>query len=249
MKMLTKLLAVVLSVSALSFASAASAQEAPDALVKRISQEVLDAAKNDKDIQSGNISQIIALVEQKIIPYVDFERMTSLAAGRYWRQATPDQQKQLITQFRSLLIYTYSGALSQVRDQKIEFKPLRADPADTEVEVRSQVIQSRGEPIQLNYRLENCNRLEMLTSMSWVPGWSKPTRVLSPAEIQQGRHRWADQDADRQEQATGITFFGQEIISGSRPLHVQAQRIAYRGQCQCHTGSRFACNRSRSGND
>ncbi|WP_050464213.1 MlaC/ttg2D family ABC transporter substrate-binding protein [Herbaspirillum autotrophicum] len=154
MKMLTKLLAVVLSVSALSFASAASAQEAPDALVKRISQEVLDAAKNDKDIQSGNISQIIALVEQKIIPYVDFERMTSLAAGRYWRQATPDQQKQLITQFRSLLIYTYSGALSQVRDQKIEFKPLRADPADTEVEVRSQVIQSRGEPIQLNYRLE-----------------------------------------------------------------------------------------------
>lgn len=154
MKMLTKLLAVVLSVSALSFASAASAQEAPDALVKRISQEVLDAAKNDKDIQSGNISQIIGLVEQKIIPYVDFERMTSLAAGRYWRQATPDQQKQLITQFRSLLIYTYSGALSQVRDQKIEFKPLRADPADTEVEVRSQVIQSRGEPIQLNYRLE-----------------------------------------------------------------------------------------------
>jgi len=154
MKMLTKLLAVVLSVSALSFAGAASAQEAPDALVKRISQEVLDAAKNDKDIQSGNISQIISLVEQKIIPYVDFERMTSLAAGRFWRQATPDQQKQLITQFRSLLIYTYSGALSQVRDQKIEFKPLRADPADTEVEVRSQVIQSRGEPIQLNYRLE-----------------------------------------------------------------------------------------------
>lgn len=156
MKMLTKLLAVVLSVSALSFAGAVSAQnasEAPDALVKRISQEVLDAAKNDKDIQSGNISQIITLVEQKIIPYVDFQRMTSLAAGRFWRQATPEQQKQLTTEFRSLLIYTYSGALSQVRDQKIEFKPLRADPADTEVEVRSQVIQARGEPVQLNYRL------------------------------------------------------------------------------------------------
>lgn len=156
MKMLTKLLAVVLSVSALSFAGAVSAQdasEAPDVLVKRISQEVLDAAKNDKDIQSGNISQIITLVEQKIIPYVDFQRMTSLAAGRFWRQATPEQQKQLTTEFRSLLIYTYSGALSQVRDQKIEFKPLRADPADTDVEVRSQVIQARGEPVQLNYRL------------------------------------------------------------------------------------------------
>jgi len=185
MKMLTKLLAVVLSVSALSFASAASAQEAPDALVKRISQEVLDAAKNDKDIQSGNISQIIALVEQKIIPYVDFERMTSLAAGRYWRQATPDQQKQLITQFRSLLIYTYSGALSQVRDQKIEFKPLRCQILPIpEVEVRSQVIQSRGEPIQLNYRLEKLPTGWKMFDVNVIgcPGWSKPTRVLSPAK-------------------------------------------------------------------
>ncbi len=154
MNMLSKLLAIVLSVSALTFASAASAQEAPDALVKRISDDVLNTAKTDKDIQSGNIGRIVALVEEKILPYVDSERMTALAAGRYWRQATPEQQKQLITEFRSLLIYTYSGALSQVRDQKIEYKPLRADSADTEVEVRSQVIQSRGEPIQLSYRLE-----------------------------------------------------------------------------------------------
>ncbi|WP_050476461.1 MlaC/ttg2D family ABC transporter substrate-binding protein [Herbaspirillum rhizosphaerae] len=154
MNMLSKLLAIAVSVSALTFASAASAQEAPDALVKRISEEVLNTAKTDKDIQAGNISRIVALVEEKILPYVDSERMTALAAGRYWRQATPEQQKQLVTEFRSLLIYTYSGALSQVRDQKIEYKPLRADPADTEVEVRSQVIQSRGEPIQLSYRLE-----------------------------------------------------------------------------------------------
>src|SRR5450830_1764771 len=171
MNMLSKLLAVVLSVSALSFASAASAQEAPDALVKRISQEVLDAAKNDKDIQSGNISQIIGLVEQKIIPYVDFERMTSLAAGRYWRQATPDQQKQLITQFRSLLIYTYSGALSQVRDQKIEYKPLRADPADTEVEVRSQVIQSHGDPVQLSYRMEKLDAGWKMYDINVMGAW------------------------------------------------------------------------------
>ncbi|WP_039783845.1 phospholipid-binding protein MlaC [Herbaspirillum huttiense] len=154
MNMLTKFLAIAVSASALTFAfaSTASAQEAPDALVKRISSRTSSTAKNDKDIQSGNINRIVALVEEKILPYVDFERMTSLAAGR---QATPEQQKQLITQFRSLLIYTYSGALSQMRDQKIEFKPLRAAPTDTEVEVNSQVISSRGgEPIQLSYRLE-----------------------------------------------------------------------------------------------
>jgi len=154
MNIFTKLLAIALSASALTFANAACAQEAPDVLVKRISEEVLSVAKTDKDIQAGNISRIVALVEDKILPYVDSERMTALAAGRYWRQATPEQQKQLTTEFRSLLIYTYSGALSQVRDQKIEYKPLRADPADTDVEVRSQVIQSRGEPIQLSYRME-----------------------------------------------------------------------------------------------
>ena len=80
--------------------------------------------------------------------------MTALAAGRYWHEATPEQQKQLTNEFRSLLVYTYSGAISQIKDQKVEFKPLRADPADTEVEVHSQVVQARGEPIQLNYRLE-----------------------------------------------------------------------------------------------
>lgn len=155
MKTLTKFFAIAAAFSALTFAGAASAQEAPDALVKRISSEVLDAAKTDKDIQAGNNSRIMQLVEQKILPYVDFERMTQLAAGRFWRQATPEQQKQLITEFRSLLVYTYSGALSQVRDQKIEFKPLRASPSDTDVEVNSQVISSRGgEPIQLSYRLE-----------------------------------------------------------------------------------------------
>ncbi|MES2258716.1 MAG: ABC transporter substrate-binding protein [Pseudomonadota bacterium] len=145
--------------AALAFASTAFAapapagNEAPDVLVKRISQDVLDTAKTDKEIQGGNQKRVMDLVETKILPYVDFQRMTSLAAGRYWREASPEQQKQLSTEFRTLLIFTYSGALSQVKNETIEFKPLRADPTDTEVEVRSQVNVARGEPIPLNYRV------------------------------------------------------------------------------------------------
>ncbi len=147
--------AVGLLIGVMAFAPAASAQEAADALVKRISQEVIDIARNDKEIQSGNQKRVLELVEAKILPYVDFQRMTALAAGRFWREATPEQQKQLTNEFRSLLVYTYSGAISQVKDQKLDFKPMRADPSDTEVEVRSQVLQPRGgDPIQLNYRLE-----------------------------------------------------------------------------------------------
>src|SRR3982074_2845485 len=155
MKTFKNLFVISFTLGILAFAGFANAQqEAPDALVKRISQEVLDIAKTDKEIQSGNQKRVLELVEAKIIPFVDFQRMTALAAGRFWREATPEQQKQLTDQFRSLLVYTYSGAISQIRDQKVDFKPLRADPSTTEVEVRSQVIQPRGEPIQLNYRLE-----------------------------------------------------------------------------------------------
>jgi len=171
MNMFTKLLAIALSASALTFANAAAAQEAPDALVKRISEEVLNVAKTDKEIQAGNISRIVSLVEEKILPYVDDKRMTALAAGRYWREATPTQQQQLISEFRSLLIYTYSGALSTVRDQKIEYKPLRAEAGDTEVEVRSQVIQSRGEPVQLSYRLEKTSTGWKLYDVNVMGAW------------------------------------------------------------------------------
>jgi len=153
MKMSAKLL-LAAAVVMLGFTGVASAQEAPDALVKRVSNSVLDAAKADKDVQGGNLKRITALVEEKIIPYVDFERMTALAVGRHWREASDTQKQQLQTEFRSLLISTYAGALSQVRDQKIEFSPLRASPTDTDVEVRSQVIQSRGDPIQMSYRME-----------------------------------------------------------------------------------------------
>lgn len=154
MKFIKQLIAVAtLAFATTGFASAQSANEAPDALVKRISSEVLATAKADKDIQAGNTRKVMDLVETKILPYVDFERMTALAAGRYWREATPEQKRQLSAEFRTLLIFTYSGALSQVRNETIEFKPLRADPSDTEVEVRSQVNMTRGEPVLLNYRV------------------------------------------------------------------------------------------------
>lgn len=135
-------------------ASASAQQEAPDVLVKRVSEEILDLAKTDQQIQAGNQQRIMEVVQSKIIPYVNFQRMTAMASGRYWREATPEQQAALISEFRTLLVYTYSGAITQIRNQKLNFKPLRADPDDTEVEVRTSVIQSRGEAMQLNYRLE-----------------------------------------------------------------------------------------------
>ena len=127
--------------------------EAPDVLVKRISNDVIETAKADKDIQAGDVNKVTALVDAKILPYIDFQRMTALAAGRFWRDATPAQKTALSNEFRTLLVHTYSGALSQIKNETVEFKPMRADPADTTVEVRSQVNVQRGEPIQLNYRL------------------------------------------------------------------------------------------------
>jgi phospholipid transport system substrate-binding protein len=151
MKLIKQLIAI--ATVALATNAVANPNEAPDALVKRISAEVIDTAKNDKDIQAGNQKKVMDLVESKILPHVDFQRMTALAAGRHWRTATPEQQKQLSNEFRTLLIFTYSGALSQIKNETVEFKPLRADPADAQVEVRSSVKVARGEPVTLNYRL------------------------------------------------------------------------------------------------
>ena len=134
-------------------APAPASNEAPDVLVKRISADVIETVKADKDIQAGNRSRIMELVNSKILPHVDAEKMTAQAAGRFWRQATPEQQKRLSEEFRTLLVYTYSGALSQIKNETVEFKPMRAEAADTDVEVRSQVNVTRGEPITLNYRL------------------------------------------------------------------------------------------------
>lgn len=132
---------------------AAQAQQAPDALVKQVSNEVLDAARADKSIQAGDVNKVMLLVEAKVMPHVNFQRMTSSAVGRYWRQASPDQQKRLQDEFKTLLVRTYSGALAQVRDQTVQLKPLRAGPTDNEVVVKTE-IRGKGDPIQLDYRLE-----------------------------------------------------------------------------------------------
>lgn len=147
--------AATVAFSTVLVAAPAAAAEAPDVLVKRISNEVIDSVKGDKDIQGGNRAKIMELVNAKILPYVDAEKMTQQAAGRHWRTATPEQKQKLTKEFRDLLVYTYAGALSTIKNETVEFKPMRGAPTDTDVEVRSQVNVSRGEPITLNYRLSN----------------------------------------------------------------------------------------------
>ena len=126
----------------------------PDQFVQRISTEVLNKVRDDKAIREGDLQRISAFVDATIMPHVNFERMTALAVGRSWRQANPEQQKQLKEEFRALLLRTYSGALSQITDQTIRIKPFRGDAAANEVIVRSEIVGKRGDPIQLDYRLE-----------------------------------------------------------------------------------------------
>lgn len=140
-----------------AFAGAAplvlAADEAPDVMIKRLSDEVLEAIKSDPKIKAGDTSRILALVDTKIMPNVDFRRMSAAAVGPAWRKATPEQQKRLQEEFKILLVRTYSGALAQVDEQTISIKPQRSAPADTDVVVRTE-IRGRGDPIQLDYRLE-----------------------------------------------------------------------------------------------
>lgn len=144
---------LLISATALLASPAWANAEAPDALVKRISGEVMAAVKADPAIQAGDVNRIVALVDSKIMPSVNFTRMTASAVGRFWRQATPEQQKQLQAEFKTLLVRTYAGALGEVKDQTVSFRPMRSSPEDAEVVVRSEV-RGRGEPIQLDYRLE-----------------------------------------------------------------------------------------------
>jgi phospholipid transport system substrate-binding protein len=132
---------------------ALAADEAPDVFIKRLSDEVLGTIKTDKQIQAGDVNRVLALVDSKIMPNVDFARMTAASVGPAWRQATPEQRKRLQEEFKLLLVRTYSGALAQVNEQTISVKPLRAAPEDTDVVVRTE-IRGRGDPIQLEYRLE-----------------------------------------------------------------------------------------------
>lgn len=132
---------------------ALAADEAPDAMVRRLSNEILGAIKSDASIKKGDLVAVIALVNQKVMPNVNFRRMTAAAVGPAWRQATPEQQARLQDEFKILLVRTYAGALAQVTDQTIQVKPLRAAPEDKDVLVRTEIV-GRGDPIQLDYRLE-----------------------------------------------------------------------------------------------
>ena len=132
---------------------ARAAEEAPDALIRRLSDDVLAAIRADRGVQAGDMARIAALVDSRIMPSVNFARMTASAVGPAWRTATPEQQKRLQEEFKTLLLRTYAGALAQIQDETVSVKPLRAQPTDTEVLVRSEV-RGRGDPIQLDYRLE-----------------------------------------------------------------------------------------------
>jgi phospholipid transport system substrate-binding protein len=128
-------------------------QSTPDGLIKTVVSDVMASVKSDPEIQKGNIPRIVDLVEKKIVPYTDMRRTTEMAMGPNWKKATPEQQTQLVSEFKSLLIRTYSGALSQLRDQTVQFKQLRAAPDDQEVVVKT-VVLGRGDPVPLDYRLE-----------------------------------------------------------------------------------------------
>ncbi len=134
--------------------SAAATQKAPEVLVRDLSNEVLETIRKDKSLQSGDPARLNQLVDEKILPHVDFEKMTRLAVGRGWRQASAEQRQALIREFRTLLVRTYSGAVSQVSDHKVQLRPVRAAANETDVVVRTNAVPSRGDPLQLDYRLE-----------------------------------------------------------------------------------------------
>jgi phospholipid transport system substrate-binding protein len=151
-------------------AATAMAQTTPDALIKQVSTEVIDTIKTDKAIQAGDLGKIIALVDAKVMPHVNFQRMTAASIGRHWRTATPEQQKKLQDEFKTLLVRTYAGALTQVKDQTVQLKPLRAAAEDTEVVVRTEV-KGKGEPIQLDYRLEKIDAAWKIYDVNVLGVW------------------------------------------------------------------------------
>jgi phospholipid transport system substrate-binding protein len=149
---MTKRWMTTLALLALTGAGAL-ADTAPDVFVQQFSNDIIETIKADKAIQAGDIARIRALVDTKIAPHVNFQRMTAMTVGLKWRSASPEQQQRLIEEFKMLLVNVYSGALNQVKDQTVQLKPMRGKPTDSEVVVRTEV-RGKGEPIQLDYRLE-----------------------------------------------------------------------------------------------
>jgi phospholipid transport system substrate-binding protein len=159
MKRLLGLMAsFVLFAGASAQSVAQSVDLAPDVLIKNVTTEVLDIVRKDKEIQNGNTKRAIDLVETKVLPYFNFTRMTALAMGKDWRQASPAQQKILSEEFHTLLVRTYSKALTEYRNQTIEFKPFKSQPADTDVTVRTQIAQAGVKSIELDYSLEKSDK-------------------------------------------------------------------------------------------
>ena len=156
----------------------AQANPGPEALVRQISEEVIETVKSDKDIQAGSLPRIMALVDAKVMPHVNFPRMTAIAVGRPWRSATPDQQKRLLEEFKTLLVRTYSGALTQVKDQTVQVRPLRAGTDDPEVVVRTEV-RGKGDPIQLDYRLERTDKGWKIYDVNVLGVWLADTSFKS----------------------------------------------------------------------
>jgi len=149
--MMKKLIALVFTAL---LAAVAHAQEAPDVLVKQVTEEVLDIVRKDKDIQNGSARKAIDLVDAKVIPHFNFKHMTALAVGKDWRKASPQQQEQLAAEFKTLLVRTYSNALTSYKNQKVVYKPFRMSAGDVEVLVRTEVQQPGNKPVQLDYSLE-----------------------------------------------------------------------------------------------
>lgn len=133
------------------------AEEAPDVLVQRVTEEVLDIVRKDKDIQNGHTQKVMELVDKKVLPHFNFSRMTALALGKEWRKASPQQQQQLTAEFRTLLVRTYSNALTSYKNQKVVYKPFKMAPADVDVLVRTEVQQPGSKPVQLDYSLEKAD--------------------------------------------------------------------------------------------
>ena len=129
-------------------------EESPDALIKRVTDDVLTIVRADKDIQGGNTKKAIDLVEAKVLPHFNFQRMTALAMGRDWNKASPEQKKRLSEEFKTLLVRTYSNALTSYRDQTIRYKPTKMQAADTDVVVKTEIVQPGNKPIQLDYSVE-----------------------------------------------------------------------------------------------
>ncbi len=178
-------LGVALPLTALTAQSAAAADastaQAPDAFVKAITDEVFAAVKSDKGIQQGDLRKVQVLVDSKVMPNVNLQRMTATAVGRSWRQATPEQQKRLQEEFKNLLVYTYAGAAAQIKDQTIEYKPMRSRPEDTEVVVHT-LVRNKGETVQLDYRLEKTDGGWKIYDVNVLGAWLVQTYQSSFAQ-------------------------------------------------------------------